>query len=262
MPDANPTTSAQPLRLAIDGSVARIVLDRPAAGNCLSTEMVDALEHALDRCEQQAVQWLVITGEGRHFCTGFDLSGLADASDDSLLARFCRIELLLQRVHRAPFSTVAVAHGRTVGAGADLFAACAHRLVAPDSTLSFPGFKGFGLVLGSRRLASLVGHQRARQWIENAEAIPSQVALETGLATGQGGGPLSSDALAALLGAPTAPGDTLLRGALGGNHGADDAGDLAALVRSAARRGLKQRVQAYVDRAKNLRQAGHPPAAR
>ena len=149
-----------------DDGVCRVTLMRPGAGNSLSADLVAALEAVVDEGAVRRPRLMVLRGEGRHFCTGFDLSRLDEESDDTLLARFCRIELMLQKVHRAPFPTLAIAHGRTVGAGADLFAACTHRLAAPGTQFAFPGASGFGLVLGTRRLVQRVGAERARRWVE------------------------------------------------------------------------------------------------
>ena len=153
-----------------DDGVCRVTLNRPGAGNSLSADLVAALEAVVEEGAVRRPRLMVLRGEGRHFCTGFDLSRLDEESDETLLARFCRIELMLQKVHRAPFPTLAIAHGRTVGAGADLFAACTHRLAAPGSQFAFPGASGFGLVLGTRRLVQRVGAERARRWVETGAA--------------------------------------------------------------------------------------------
>ena len=163
-----------------DDGVCIVTLNRPGAGNALSADLVAALDAVLDKAASRPPRGLVLRGDGRHFCTGFDLAQLDEESDDTLLARFCRIELILQKVHRAPFPTLAIAHGRTVGAGADLFAACTHRLAAAGTQLSFPGASGFGLVLGTRRLAHRVGAERARRWVETG-SMPG--AREFGRAT-------------------------------------------------------------------------------
>lgn len=193
---------------------------------------------------------MVLRGQGKHFCTGFDLSDLARESDDSLLVRFTEIEMLLQRVHRAPFATLAIAHGRTIGAGADLFAACRHRLVVPKTTFAFPGARGFGLVLGTRRLASLVGRQQAQKWIESVATFSAEDALAYGLATGEISATLTASELAGFAQAASELEDPLLRTALEGSPFDDDANDLAALVRSAARKGLKKRIERYIELSK------------
>ncbi len=245
--------NASPLLQRWEGDICYLTLNRPEQGNALSRGLVEALDAALDACAARNPSALVIEGAGRHFCTGFDLSGLADETDDSLLARFTRIELMLQRVARAPFHTIAVARGRVMGAGADLFAACAQRIVVSGASFAFPGARGFGLVLGSRRLAACVGTRRARAWIESACVIGDTEALATGLATDH------IEGTGAIIPAPGAPSARkaggLLNDAIDGNAEIDDARDLAALVRSAAAVGLQQRLQDYVARQAQARQA-------
>lgn len=248
--------SSAPVQQHWSGTVCRLVLDRPAQGNALSPGLVAALDAALDDAAARGATLLVFEGAGRNFCTGFDLSDIADQTDDSLLARFARVELLLQRVHRAPCPTVAVVRGRAIGAGADLFAACTHRLAQRGASFTFPGFRGFGLVLGSRRLAMHVGMALALDWVESARVIDGEEALAAGLSTGRFEG---DDALCAARDAvgenASADADSSLRNALDGHAAAHDARDLEALVRSAARVGLQQRVAGYVLRQAQARQA-------
>ena len=78
--------------------------------------------------------------------------------------------------------TVAVASGRTLGAGADLFAACDRRIALTGASFAFPG-PGFGLVLGTGRLAALLGRDAARHVLLSGAELPAEAALEAGLAT-------------------------------------------------------------------------------
>jgi enoyl-CoA hydratase/carnithine racemase len=222
--------------------VALIRLDRPDKGNALSAQLVSALHSSVrEAITNPEVHTIVFAGDGHNFCTGFDLSDLDDVDDAALLHRFVQVELLLDAVWRAPVRTVALAQGRTWGAGADLFAACDMRLAAADATFRFPG-AGFGLVLGTRRLAVRVGRDAARRLTCDGASLDQAQALACGLASGAV--PQGDDVLAAVCGAPAADRATVsaLRAATG-DDGADS--DLAALVRSAARPGLKQRIAAY-----------------
>ena len=234
-----------PVQLSWNGSVARLLLNRPARGNALSAEMVAAIDSALDACEQRPATLVVIEGAGAHFCTGFDLSSVADETDDSLLARFTRVELLLQRVARMGCATVAVARGRAMGAGADLFAACSHRLIDGNAGFAFPGARSYGLVLGTRRLAVRVGSQTALEWTSSGRLVNAKEAMAAGLASAQleGDAALPERLEALHRDAPSGGVGPLLR-ALEGDASADDARDLAALVRSAARPGLQARIGA------------------
>lgn len=232
------------LRVDIDGRAAVLTLARPQRGNALSVELVEALlaqvRHVL---ADPALDLLVLRGEGPHLCTGFDLSDLAASSEADLLQRFVRVEELLQAVWTAPIRTVAVASGRTWGAGADLFAACEVRLATPDTTFRFPGAR-FGIVLGTRRLAARVGGDTARRWVLDSAQADAQQAQQAGLVT-----------------ALVTPGDTAeawrahARGSVDRDTAAairrltrDDQGarDMAELVASAARPGLKDRMNAYL----------------
>jgi enoyl-CoA hydratase len=142
--------------------VATLTLARPERGNALGPDLVEALLDALQvACADATVHTLLLRSEGRHFCTGLDLSDLDRCSDGDLLQRLVRIETLLAALWHAPLRTVALAQGRAWGAGADLFAACEHRLASEGTTFRFPGAQ-FGIVLGTRRLADRVGADRAR----------------------------------------------------------------------------------------------------
>jgi len=235
-----------------DGHVLHLQLHRPEVGNALSAALVQALTDAVDAATLDAgVRLLVLSGAGRHFCTGFDLSDLDRETDDSLLARFTRVELLLQAVHAAPFATLALAHGRTMGAGADLFAACGDRWIVGDASFAFPG-AGFGLVLGTARLTELVGAPHAAAWIEGGQPIDADQALACGLATRRietAQMDAELDRWGARVNRLDAPTQRAIQAAIAAGRrprgDAGDAQDLARLVRSAARPGLRDRIAAY-----------------
>lgn len=229
--------------------VTKLTLDRPERGNALSAGLVAALADAVQACHDDGTRLLVLAGNGPHFCTGVDLGDLDSDSDDSLLARFVRVELLLQAVHAAPFSTVALVRGRAMGAGADLVAACEQRWIAPGSSIAFPG-AAFGLVLGSARLAALVGPARAREWIAGGAVIGAEPAVAAGFATlvAQEDRAAALAALAARARRPDRSTHAAIQAATLDGHGAlalAQASQLAELVRSAARPGLKARIAAY-----------------
>lgn len=240
------------LNITREDDVLHLRLQRPDKGNALSAPLVDALTEAVQNASRdEGLRLLILSGEGRHFCTGFDLSDLDNETDDSLLARFTRVELLLQAVHAAPFQTVALAQGRTMGAGADLFAACAERWIVDSASFAFPG-AAFGLVLGTARLATLVGPVRAAHWIEAGASFDATTAFESGLASrivSAGDLPSALDELRARvrrLDTDTQLGIHKAIDAVRRPRGdAGDAQDLLRLVRSAARSGLRDRIAAY-----------------
>ncbi len=224
---------------ARDGAVLTLTLARPERGNALGPDLVEALLAAVQAAHADpTLHTLVLRGEGRHFCTGLDLSDLDDSSDADWLWRLVRIETLLDALWCSPLATVALAQGRAWGAGADLFAACERRVAAPGTTLRFPGAQ-FGIVLGTRRLAERVGAGVARHLVVGGAELDAAAAWAAGLATAVG---TEADTSEPRIDAATA---RAVRAA--SRHDAPDA-DLATLVRSASEPGLKARIQAYRQR--------------
>lgn len=247
------TESAATDELQIDyrQDVWHLTLQRADKGNALSAQLVTALTAAADAAGAANIRLLVISGAGKHFCTGFDLSNLDQENDDTLLARFVRVELLLQAIYAAPFSTLALAQGRTMGAGADIFSACADRWIVGDASFAFPG-AAFGIVLGTSRLADIVGPMQARAWIEGGATIDSATAMNTGLATQRlDASTLDAEMARVIERIKRLDGSTqrAVHDAIDSNRrcrsDAGDAQDLKRLAQSAARPGLCERIRAY-----------------
>lgn len=228
------------------GSVMVLTLNRPAKRNALDRAIVDGMHDALDAANAAGVRLLVLRGNGASFCSGFDLSDLDTESDGDLLLRFVRIETLLHRLNSAPFTTLAFAHGRTYGAGADIVAACDKRVIVGDAKFAFPG-AAFGIVLGTGRLIGRVGADRAREIVQSGREVDAAEALAIGFATARISEGEADDLItrereiAERLDRETS---AAIRAVMTG----DGATDLAHLVRSAARSGLKARIQAHRDR--------------
>jgi enoyl-CoA hydratase len=240
-----------------NGETYSFSLNRPDHGNGLSASLVEALHAGLDELERENARLLILQGEGRNFCTGFDLDGIGTMTDVQILHRFVRIEQLLARLWTAPYSTVAVGKGRVFGAGADLLAVCSHRLALSDATFSFPG-AAFGLVLGTRRLAARVGAAVAEHLVSSGVVVDSAAARRFGLVTAV----LESAQLEAALDNEVAVATRLdlvtqraVRTAVGSEARRLDS-DLALLVRSAIRPGLGQRIAEYRARAAESHRAG------
>ena len=222
-----------------------LTLNRPNSANALSPELTEALLETITQAED--VRLCVLRGAGRHFCSGFDLSDLESLSDSDLLWRFLRIETLLQAIYHALFPLVAFAHGQLVGAGSDLFAACWRRVAAPNARFRMPGWN-FELALGTRRLRRLIGQDAARDLLIDTRVLSAEDSLSCGLATDlapREEWPSLAEQLKQRASAlsPRALRDML---ALTTEDSRND--DLVAVVKSAGRPGLKDRIIAYRDR--------------
>lgn len=225
-------------------AVATLTLNRPDKANALDANLVDALCAAVEAAHHDGTRLLVLKGAGRHFCAGFDFSGFEDASEGDLLLRFARIETLLQSLYHAPFATLALAQGKSFGAGVDLVLACGGRIAAPDAAFRMPGLR-FGLQLGTRRLAARIGGDAARALLASSKTFDAQEALRIGFLREIAAPP----AWQACVERAAAEAQQLSPAAAARLHAATvsdtRAADLADLVRSAIEPGLKQRIRDY-----------------
>ena len=168
------------LEVSQQGGIRTLTLQRGERANALDEESVERLLEETSTSRLSDVAILVLRGNAKHFCAGFDLSDLNELTDSRAMQRVLRIALLLEHLYSAPCLTLAHAEGAAIGAGADLFAACDVRVAGPRASFRFPG-SGFGLVLGTRRLASLVGGAVALQWTGTGRRIDRESAVTAGL---------------------------------------------------------------------------------
>jgi enoyl-CoA hydratase/carnithine racemase len=233
------------LEVSHDDGTWTFTLSRPEKRNALSADLVERLIDAVGKAHALHARILVFRGEGKNFSAGFDFSDLEAQSEGDLLLRFVRIETLLQAVASSPCVTVGLAHGRNFGAGVDLLAVCRHRCASPNATFRMPGLK-FGLVLGTRRFATIVGAEKARHILENTSTFSAAEALAMGFLHRTAEPENWTDVVQSAKAAADAL-DPLSRAALYRvlAQSGDDT-DMAELVRSAARPGLKARIAQYI----------------
>jgi enoyl-CoA hydratase/carnithine racemase len=234
-----------PLLIERDGVVTTLVLNRPEKRNALSAELVEAMIAAIGEAHRDGTRLLVLRGAGAGFSGGFDFGDLERHSDGDLALRFIRLELLLQDLWHAPFATLALAHGACYGAAADIVCSCNRRIAAPGTKFRMPGL-AFGVSLGTRRLAAVVGADAARRLLETSAVFDDQEALACRFLTDvreQDGWPDAVLQAAAAARALPQPAQRLLLA-----QTVEDlrSQDLAVLVRSVAEPGLKQRIRDFL----------------
>ena len=161
-------------------NVTVVTLSRPDKANALSGEMSDGIRDAIHAAAAGGARAVVLRGEGRHFCAGFDFGDFESLTDGDLALRFLQVEEMLQAVYYAPMPVLALVQGRAVGAGADLAAAAMRVLAAPGARFQMPGPR-FGVVLGKRRLAYRIGPVAARQIQIQNRPIEADEGLSLGL---------------------------------------------------------------------------------
>jgi enoyl-CoA hydratase len=166
----------------LEGSVARIFLNRPEKANALNSAMLSAFAAALASLDQATLRVAVIAGRGRNFCGGADAAELQALVPASAGAFVEKIHQVCAKIRRLPFPVVAKLHGAVIGAGLEIAAACDLRVAAEGTKFSMPEVRlGIPSVVEAALLPRLMGSGRAAWLVLTGEAIDARRALEWGL---------------------------------------------------------------------------------
>lgn len=173
------------IRYAAADGVARITLADPATMNAAGLEMVENLLAALPKAASEA-RCLLITGDGRGFCSGANLAG--GGTDASPIAEPGRsldthYHPLVMKLREHPTPVVAAVNGAAAGIGCSI-ALLADLILAGESAYFLQAFRRIGLVPdgGSTwMLPRMIGRARAMEMALLGEKLPARTALEWGL---------------------------------------------------------------------------------
>ena len=169
------------IRLAVEGPLARVTLDRPEVLNAGNAEWVRDLGEVVDHIERASdVRVVALTGAGRAFCTGVDLDALATGAFG--LADFIAWEDAMTAIERMDRLFVAAINGHCLGGGLQLALVCDYRLASDGARLGLPAVKECLIPsMALYRLPRLIGAARARELILLGEPIDAPTAERYGL---------------------------------------------------------------------------------
>lgn len=169
--------------LATNGPIARISLERPDSLNALDLPTRQALLDALRTAgRDRDVQSIILTGSGRAFCSGQDLSAREELIDAGATVADT-YNPLIRAITGTDKPVIAAVNGLAVGAGMGLALACDEVVMAQSAFLSC-AFVRVGLVPDSgitSRLVRSLGHVRAFELARTARRIGADEALSLGL---------------------------------------------------------------------------------
>jgi 2-(1,2-epoxy-1,2-dihydrophenyl)acetyl-CoA isomerase len=180
------------LRITTSDGVLRIHLDKPAKRNALDDDMVAAMIDAVDAAgRDEAVRVILLTAEGDHFCSGFDIVGRNSGDAPDARPRIGSIQRRLpSQAHRlipllatVQVPVVCAVRGWAAGIGLHLVAVCDFAIVVDDAKLWEP-FTERGFTPdsgGTWLLPRLIGTVRAREMLLLGRAITGTEAAEWGL---------------------------------------------------------------------------------
>jgi 2-(1,2-epoxy-1,2-dihydrophenyl)acetyl-CoA isomerase len=166
-----------------DGAVLTITLNRPEVLNALNAGVHKALAAALKDARDPEVRAVVLTGAGRGFCVGQDLTEFREASGDigERLRSTYHPNVLAIRALEKP--VIAAVNGAAAGAGMSFACACDLR-IASDAAVFVPAFVNIGLVPdsgGTFFVTRLLGYARAFEWLCSGRRLSAAEAHAWGL---------------------------------------------------------------------------------
>ena len=110
----------------IDDKIALITLNRIASLNSLNGSLVQEFNKVLDECaNNKKIRCVILTGAGKGFCAGGDLSYLESLQEETQISSFIAdVGLLAEKIYHLPKPVIAMVNGVAAGAGFNLVLAC------------------------------------------------------------------------------------------------------------------------------------------
>ena len=171
--------------LHAEDNIAVLTIDNGPKNLLSEPEFIDRKELLGWLDENPQVGALIITGKGRHFSHGADVSLFSEAGGTDLSAKLENARELLRTIEKLPLITAAAINGGCFGGGLEIALSCQFRIASPSAFLGLPEIMhgvvpGMG---GMERLYRLLGREKALSMILCGEMIGAKEALEMGLVT-------------------------------------------------------------------------------
>jgi enoyl-CoA hydratase len=208
---------APPFTLTQDGPVAHLRFTRPHAANAMTPAFWRQFPEAVRALDAAgATRALVISGEGRHFCSGMDIAAFSNGTlqpdagpdhRDAFVVEVRRLQAALSSVAQARFPVIAAIQGACIGGALDLVSACDLRFVAEDAYFRIEEINiGMMADVGSlQRLPYLLPDAVLRQMAFCGTTLGAPQALALGFVNGVSADPLTAALTAAAEVAKRAP---------------------------------------------------------
>lgn len=172
------------LVIEIKDDIALITINRPEALNALNTRFFNEMDHFLkDQSPRSTVKVVIITGKGKAFVAGADISEMVDKSPEEG-TNFSRLgQNTFRSIEKLNIPVIAAINGFALGGGLELAMACDFRIASSKAKFGQPEVS-LGMIpgyAGTQRLSRLVGLADALYMLTTAEMIGAEDALRIGL---------------------------------------------------------------------------------
>lgn len=162
------------------GGVGIVRMNRPKNFNSFNSLMFDEIELITKEIEDDHdLCCIILTGEGKHFCAGIDISLLAQTSSEWSLHNVNRLHARLNRWEHMTQPVIAAINGACMGGGLEYALTCDIRIAATNASFSTPEVN-FGVspdMGGSQRLPRAVGASMAKKLLLTGDKFDAQEAL-------------------------------------------------------------------------------------
>jgi methylglutaconyl-CoA hydratase len=165
--------------------IALLTLNRPDKRNAISYELIDELQQALELIRNSQSLVLILTGQGKAFCSGMDLENLKsligrteeqNVEDSRTMAR------LFRSIHDFPRPTIAAVNGPAIAGGTGIATICDFTLATPEAKFGYTEVRiGFVPAIVSTFLVRQVGEKHARDLLLTGRIFSADEALRLGL---------------------------------------------------------------------------------
>jgi len=166
------------------GGVGIVRMNRPKASNSFTSQMFTEIELITKQVEDDPdMRCIILTGEGKHFCAGIDISLLAETSSEWSVRNVIKVHTNLNRWENLTQPTIAAINGACIGGGLEFALTCDIRIAADNAVFAMPEVS-FGLspdMGGSQRLPRAVGPSMAKKLLFTGEKFDAQEALRIGV---------------------------------------------------------------------------------
>ncbi|MEM3442681.1 MAG: enoyl-CoA hydratase-related protein [Candidatus Bathyarchaeia archaeon] len=167
-------------------NIAIITLNRPDAMNALNSGLLQELDNVLEEIRKdEKIRSVIITGSGRAFSAGADLSEAGGAGEAEMVARMELGQKVFDKIETFDKPVIAAVNGFALGGGLEMAIACDIRIASENASFGAPEVN-IGLIPswgGCARLAKLIGRAYAAKMILTGERIDAKEAERIGLVT-------------------------------------------------------------------------------
>lgn len=164
--------------------IATVKMNRPKALNALNSETLDELDLAFkDINQDENIHVAIITGEGRSFVAGADITEMAELNAMEAKYFMNKGLTVFRNIERCTKPVIAAINGFALGGGCELSLSCDIRIASNKAVFGQPEV-GLGIIPGfggTQRLQRIIGQGHAKYLIYTAENIKADKALEYGL---------------------------------------------------------------------------------